>query len=106
MLLKSYNTQYMDEAMQLLVNVCKSVQFATRATLLSTEALRANTLYLKAAHQFVHLANDDTDIRSALLLEQAAHCYLAQAAQPWLRKYAFFLSLAGHRFTKMGQVNI
>ncbi len=99
---KSYNTQYMDEAIHLFLNTCKNAYFATRSTLLSTEALKANNLFLKAATQFINLSNDETDIRSALFLEQAAQCYLAQA-QPWIRKYAFFLSLAGHRYSKSGQ---
>ncbi len=99
---KSYNTQYMDEAIHLFLNTCKNAYFATRSTLLSTEALKANSLFLKAATQFINLSNDETDIRSALFLEQAAQCYLAQA-QPWIRKYAFFLSLAGHRYSKAGQ---
>ena len=40
--------------------------------------------------------------RSALLLEQAAHCFLN--SQPTaLRKYAFHMILSGHRFSKAGQ---
>ncbi len=102
---RTYNSQYIDEAIQLYLNVCKNVYFATRATLLSTEALRLTNFFSKAAFQFVNLANDETDVRSALFLEQAALCYLAQPI-PWIRKYAFFMSLAGHRFNKSGQVII
>lgn len=102
---KTFNTQYIEEAIQILFNECKNIYFATRSVLLSTETLKANNLYLKAAHQFINLANDENDVRSALFLEQAAQCYLAQPV-PWVRKYAFFMSLAGHRFNKTGQVCI
>jgi len=46
----------------------------------------------------------ESDLRSALLLEQAAHCFINMRAQPMVRKYAFHMILAGHRFTKSGQV--
>ena len=39
------------------------------------------------------------DIQSALFLEQAALCY-AQNEVPMMRKYAFYLILSGHRFSK------
>jgi hypothetical protein len=35
-------------------------------------------------------------------LEQAAQCYLAQP-QPWIRKYAFYMMLAGQKFNRSGQ---
>lgn len=101
---KTFNSQYIDEAIQVYYNECKNIYFATRCVLLSTEALKATHGFLKAAFQFINLATDETDIRSALFLEQAALCYLAQAPQPWIRKYAFFMSLAGHRYNKAGQV--
>jgi hypothetical protein len=100
---KTYQLQYIDEAIGLYVNECKNVYGSVRAVLLSTEALRATSLFLKAAYQFINLANDETDVRTALFLEQAALCYLAQP-QPLIRKYSFFMALAGHRFNKAGQV--
>ncbi len=45
----------------------------------------------------------DSDLRSALLLEQAAHCFI-NMKQPMVRKYSFHMILAGHRFSKAGQV--
>ena len=86
----------------MLLNACKNSYFSTRAILLSTEALRANNSFLKAAYQFINFPSDENDIRSALFLEQAAQCYLAQP-QPLIRKYAFFMSLSGHRFNQVGQ---
>jgi trafficking protein particle complex subunit 8 len=100
--IKSYNSQYIEDATHLLLNTCKSSYFSTRAILLSTEALRANSSFLRAAFQFINFPSDDADIRSGLFLEQAAQCYLAQP-QPLIRKYAFFMSLAGHRFNQVGQ---
>jgi hypothetical protein len=98
---KAYNLQYIDEAIQLLLKTCKNTYFATRCALLSTEALKANNLFVKAAYQFISLSSDETDMRSALFLEQAAQCYLAMSM---VRKYAFFMSIAGYRFNKDGQV--
>ena len=98
---KTYNLQYIDEAILLLLNTCKNNYFATRCALLSTEALKANNLFVKAAYQFISLSSDESDMRSALFLEQAAQCYLAMNM---IRKYAFFMSIAGYRFNKAGQV--
>ncbi|TPX70879.1 hypothetical protein SpCBS45565_g01477 [Spizellomyces sp. 'palustris'] len=44
----------------------------------------------------------DSDIRSALFLEQAAISFL-RVNPPMIRKYAFHMILAGHRFSKCGQ---
>ena len=77
-------------------------QFATRATLLSTECLKGRSLYSEAAKQFIRMTSEDSDLRSALLLEQASYCFL-KASPQMLRKYAFHIVLAGHRFSKAGQ---
>ena len=45
----------------------------------------------------------DTDLASALFLEQGAHCFINMKT-PMVRKYAFHMILAGHRFNKAGQV--
>lgn len=45
----------------------------------------------------------DSDLRSALLLEQAAHCFINMKS-PMVRKFAFHMILAGHRYSKAGQV--
>lgn len=97
---KTYD--YMEEAITTYLNVCKLPQFATRATLLSTECLKSAQLHCDAAKQLTRMTNEDADLRSALLLEQAAYCYLS--AQPsFHRKYAFHSVLSGHRYTKAGQ---
>lgn len=78
-------------------------QFATRATLFSAECLRGRGLYGEAAKLLIRMTSEDSDLRSALLLEQAAYCFLASSRPPMPRKYAFHLVLAGHRFSKAGQ---
>lgn len=47
----------------------------------------------------------DSDLRSALLLEQAAHCFIHMRI-PMVRKFAFHMILAGHRYSKAGQVSL
>lgn len=97
---KTYD--YMEEAITTYLNVCKLPQFATRATLLSAECLAAAHLYCDAAKQLTRMTSEDADLRSALLLEQAAYCYLS-SQPPFFRKYAFHSVLSGHRYTKAGQ---
>ncbi|KAK7889002.1 hypothetical protein WMY93_024562 [Mugilogobius chulae] len=48
------------------------------------------------------MTSEDSDLRSALLLEQAAHCFVNMRI-PMVRKFAFHMILAGHRFSKAGQ---
>ncbi|RZF40599.1 hypothetical protein LSTR_LSTR007482 [Laodelphax striatellus] len=94
---------YADESITTYLNSCRMPQFATRATLFSVESLRARGLHGEAAKQLIRMTCEDSDLRSALLLEQAAHCFLAAHRPVMPRKYAFHLVLAGHRFSKAGQ---
>lgn len=77
-------------------------EFATRATLLSVECLRAAKLFNEAAKQLIRMTSIDQDLPSAVLLEQAAYSFL-MAQPPQHRKYAFHIVLAGHRYSKCGQ---
>ncbi|XP_076325502.1 trafficking protein particle complex subunit 8 homolog l(3)76BDm isoform X2 [Tachypleus tridentatus] len=99
---RQYPFHYMESAISMYLNTCKMVHLATRATLLSTDCLRAMGMYSDAALQFIRMTSEDSDLRSALLLEQAAHCFL-KIKLPMVRKYAFHIILAGHRFSKAGQ---
>ncbi|XP_053984906.1 trafficking protein particle complex subunit 8 [Hylaeus volcanicus] len=92
--------EYMDDAILTYSNSCKKPQFATRATLLSAECLKGRSLYGEAAKQLIRMTSEDSDLRSALLLEQAAYCFIGPKM---MRKYAFHAVLAGHRFSKAGQ---
>lgn len=95
--------EYMEESISTYLNSCKMPQFATRATLLSTECLKGRSLYGEAAKQFIRMTSEDSDLRSALLLEQASYCFLKSTRPRMARKYAFHIVLAGHRFSKAGQ---
>lgn len=97
---KTYD--YMEEAIVTYLNSCKMPQFATRATLLSVECLKQANLFGEAAKQLIRMTSEDSDLRSALLLEQASYCFL-YSDPPFYRKYAFHSVLAGHRFSKSGQ---
>lgn len=97
---KTYD--YMEEAIITYLNYCKLPQFATRATLLNHECLKAAKMYSEACRQLTRMTSEDSDLRSALLLEQAALCYL-QNPIPHYRKYAFHMVLAAHRFQRAGQ---
>lgn len=78
-------------------------QFATRATLWTAECLRGRGQSGEAARQLIRMTSEDSDLRSAVLLEQASYCFLAAPRPPMPRKYGFHLVLAGHRFSKAGQ---
>ena len=58
-------------------------------------------MFVEAATSYIKMTNELSDLRSALLLEQAAYCFLlAQPAST--RKYGFHIVLAGYRFSKTG----
>uniref|UniRef100_A0A1B6D9P4 Trafficking protein particle complex subunit 8 n=1 Tax=Clastoptera arizonana TaxID=38151 RepID=A0A1B6D9P4_9HEMI len=95
--------EYAEESILSYLNACRMPQFATRATLFSAECLKARSLYGEAAKQLIRMTSEDSDLRSALLLEQAAYCFLSSVRPQMPRKYAFHLVLAGHRFSKAGQ---
>ncbi|XP_076111682.1 trafficking protein particle complex subunit 8-like isoform X2 [Mytilus galloprovincialis] len=99
---QKYPFHYMESAIQTYLQTCKNPLYAARATVVSTEALKSRRMYHEAALQFIKLTSEDSDLRSALLLEQAAHCYI-NIEVPKVRKYSFHMILAGHRFSKAGQ---
>ncbi|CAB1332152.1 unnamed protein product [Coregonus sp. 'balchen'] len=75
---------------------------AERCALLSAEVLKSQAKYSDAATLLIKMTSEDSDLRSALLLEQAAHCFI-NMRNPMVRKFAFHMILAGHRFSKAGQ---
>lgn len=79
--------------------------FATRATLLSSECLKGRGLYGEAAKQLIRMSGEDSDLRSAVLLEQAAYCFLHCPRPVMFRKYAFHMVLAGNRYSKASHKN-
>ncbi|XP_026758904.2 trafficking protein particle complex subunit 8 [Galleria mellonella] len=95
---------YMEESIVTYLNTCRMVQYAVRATLLSVLCLSNAGLHGEAAKQLIRMTSEDSDLRSAMLLEQAALCFLAgPGSKAMCRKYAFHMVLSGHRFSKAGQ---
>ncbi|XP_044054925.1 trafficking protein particle complex subunit 8 isoform X2 [Siniperca chuatsi] len=99
---RPYPAHYMDTAIQTYKDVCKNMVMAERCALLSTEILKSQGKYSEAATLLIKMTSEDSDLRSALLLEQAAHCFI-NMRNPMVRKFAFHMILAGHRFSKAGQ---
>lgn len=85
------------------IGIFRSAEFATRAAILSTECLKNLNQFSDSAMQYIRMTSEDSDLRSALLLEQAAYCFIVAKSSSKARKYAFHMILAGHRFSKAGQ---
>uniref|UniRef100_A0A672KWN7 Trafficking protein particle complex subunit 8 n=1 Tax=Sinocyclocheilus grahami TaxID=75366 RepID=A0A672KWN7_SINGR len=99
---RPYPAHYMDTAIQTYRDVCKNMLLAERCCLLSAEILKSQVKFSDAATLLIKMTSEDSDLRSALLLEQAAHCFINMRS-PMVRKFAFHMILAGHRFSKAGQ---
>lgn len=99
---RPYPAHYMETAIQTYRDVCKNMVLAERCALLSAEILKSQGKYSEAATLLIKMTSEDSDLRSALLLEQAAHCFV-NMRNPMVRKFAFHMILAGHRFSKAGQ---
>ncbi|XP_075440846.1 trafficking protein particle complex subunit 8 isoform X2 [Ascaphus truei] len=99
---RPYPAHYMDTAIQTYRDICKNMILAERCVLLSAEILKSQGKYSEAAALLIRLTSEDSDLRSALLLEQAAHCFINMKS-PMVRKFAFHMILAGHRFSKAAQ---
>lgn len=99
---QSYPIQYMEYAINSYLDICKREHLALRCSLIHVECLQQVGMFQEAAFHYVRMTTEKDDLRSALLLEQAAYCYLKmQIPQP--KKFAFQMVLAGHRFGKCGQ---
>lgn len=55
--------------------------WATRCAVLASECLKTANQYSEAALQLIRLTSEDADLRSAVLLEQAALCFLRLASK-------------------------
>ncbi|CAF96624.1 unnamed protein product [Tetraodon nigroviridis] len=82
----------------------RNMVLAERCALLSAEILKSQGKYSETATLLIKMTSEDSDLRSALLLEQAAHCFI-HMRNPMVRKFAFHMILAGHRYSKAGQVS-
>ncbi|XP_047443113.1 trafficking protein particle complex subunit 8 [Mugil cephalus] len=99
---RPYPAHYMDTAIQTYRDGCKNMVLAERCAFLSAEILKSQGKYSEAATLLIKMTSEDSDLRSALLLEQAGHCFI-NMRNPMVRKFAFHMILAGHRFGKAGQ---
>ncbi|KAI7886863.1 ER-golgi trafficking TRAPP I complex 85 kDa subunit-domain-containing protein [Mucor mucedo] len=89
-------------AVQQYIGRCRSPFHATRTTIVYYELLKARQMWKDVPTALVRMTGEDSDLRSGLFLEQAAHCFL-RASKPMVRKYGFHLVMAGHRYGKSSQ---
>ncbi|KAI8438483.1 hypothetical protein MSG28_010978, partial [Choristoneura fumiferana] len=87
---------YMEESIVTYLNTCRMVQYSVRATLLSVLCLSSSgSFYGEAAKQLIRMTSEDSDLRSAMLLEQASLCFLSgPGTKAMCRKYAFHMVYA------------
>ncbi|KAI8641827.1 ER-golgi trafficking TRAPP I complex 85 kDa subunit-domain-containing protein [Parasitella parasitica] len=94
--------RHFELAVQQYLGRCRSPYHATRTTIIYYELLKARRLWKDIPTALVRMTGEDSDLRSGLFLEQAAHCFL-RARKPMVRKYGFHLVMAGHRYGKASQ---
>ncbi|KAL6894210.1 hypothetical protein ACP4OV_008308 [Aristida adscensionis] len=75
---------------------------ATRCGLWWAEMLKTRGQYREASSVYFRISNEEPSLHSAVLLEQAACCYLL-SSPPMLRKYGFHLILAGNSYYRSDQ---
>ncbi|KAH7426816.1 hypothetical protein KP509_10G018000 [Ceratopteris richardii] len=77
-------------------------RYSTRCALWWAEMHKARGQYREAANVFFRAGAEEPHLRAGVFLEQAAYCFL-RATPPMMRKYGFFLVLAGNRYNVCGQ---
>ncbi|KAF8560797.1 hypothetical protein P879_08712 [Paragonimus westermani] len=102
---RQYPHHYVDSAVTIYLQTCHAPELALRATLLNAEALASRGLYAESAMCLLRLTSEDDDLTSALLIEQTAH-YVLQQRRPLLRKFAFRMALAAHRYSRAKQPHL
>lgn len=99
-LLNKYQKNLFHQAISTYLDSCNSYSLGSRAALLASDVIRS--LYPNdAAYLFIQMTSEDSDLRSALFLEQAAKCFFVSST-PRKRKSAFYYVIAGHRYNKCG----
>ncbi|RKP26919.1 ER-golgi trafficking TRAPP I complex 85 kDa subunit-domain-containing protein, partial [Syncephalis pseudoplumigaleata] len=95
-----FDAEYnLEQVVNLFVQRARNGECATRAAILHYELFRYANMYYEAAHALLKSTDESSNLRCALFLEQAAHSF-SRAMPPKVRKYAFSLVLAGHRYSK------
>ncbi|KAG0366231.1 ER-golgi trafficking TRAPP I complex 85 kDa subunit-domain-containing protein [Gamsiella multidivaricata] len=93
---------YFESAVSSYIYKARSSFFGSRATILCYELFKQRNMYRESPTTLTRMTADASDLRNGLFLEQAAHCYL-KFPSPQVRKYAFHMIMAGHRFNKADQ---
>ncbi|KAF9190349.1 Trafficking protein particle complex 8 [Haplosporangium sp. Z 11] len=93
---------YFESAVNSYIYKARSSFFGSRATLLCYELFKQRSMYKESPVSLTRMTAETCDLRNGLFLEQAAHCYL-RLPRPSVRKYAFHMIMAGHRFNKADQ---
>ncbi|KAG0313384.1 Trafficking protein particle complex 8, partial [Dissophora globulifera] len=94
---------YFESAVNSYIHKARSPYFGSRATLLCYELFKQRKMYKESPITLTRMTAEASDLRNGLFLEQAAHCYL-RLPRPQVRKYAFHMIMAGHRFNKADQL--
>ncbi|CAH8861945.1 unnamed protein product [Trichobilharzia szidati] len=102
---RQYPFHLMDSAVTTYLQSHLYPELALRSTLLNFEALCSRGLYNEAAMALIRLTSDEDDLVSGLLIEQIAHCVLC-LKRPMLRKFAFRMALAAHRYSRAKQPHL
>jgi len=102
-MLNRFQRHHIEKAVATYMDPCKSVILATRASILATDILRKSSP-IDAAKFFVTLTGNDSDLQSALFLEQASRCYISSRTR--LRKASFYYVLAGYRYGRCNLGNL
>jgi len=82
-------------------NKCKAQFYAQKATFSYNFLLKQLNQYKKVSQAFLRITNDDSNVLSGLFLEQTSCCFL-KIKPKMIRKHAFHLILAGHRYSRCG----
>ena len=101
---RSYPGHYVDSAIDTYLSNSGDNYLALRCAFVSLECLRTQGAYTEAIAQLKKLISEENDLQSAICWEQIAQCCL-HTKRPNLRKYAFYVLLAGHRYHKAMQYN-
>jgi tetratricopeptide (TPR) repeat protein len=75
--------------------------YGDRTTMWIVELIKEYGAYRDAAFTLIKMAKDDSDLKCALFLEQAAICFI-RSVPSLPRRYAFHLFLAAFRYGKCG----
>nr|KAJ3420223.1 Trafficking protein particle complex 8 [Polyrhizophydium stewartii] len=78
--------------------------YSARAAMWITEMIKEHHNYRDAANMLIRFSGEESDLRGAFFMEQAAICYL-RTTPPMPRSYTFHLMLASNRFSKCGLRN-